>query len=101
MLGAAQQEGWGTPRTSFTDTLPLGEDSLTPLSELSASRRKKMVSSLLVEIGTFRLPTQRVRIQARVVKRVRSRYERKKPEHWHAPPLELDLDFHQILALVV
>jgi hypothetical protein len=41
-----------------------------------------------------------VRIQARVVKRVRSRYERKKPEHWQAPPSELDLDFHQILALV-
>jgi hypothetical protein len=41
-----------------------------------------------------------VRIQARVVKRVRSRYERKKPEHVQAPPLELDLDFHEIIALV-
>ena len=29
-----------------------------------------------------------------------SSYVRKKPEHWHAPPLELDLDFHQIIALV-
>ena len=32
--------------------------------------------------------------------RVRSRYERKKPEHLHAPPLELDLDFHHIIALL-
>jgi hypothetical protein len=67
---------------------------------VSSARRQQMVVSLLQEIGTFRLPKQRVRIQARVVKRVRSRYERKKPEHWQAPPLELDLDFHQILALV-
>jgi len=31
---------------------------------------------------------------------VRSRYERKKPEHLQAPALELDLDFHQIIELV-
>ncbi len=101
MLRAAQQEGLAPTRISFTATIRLVDDSLIPLSLVSTSRRKQMVSSLLVEIGTFRVPTQRVRIQARVVKRVRSRYERKKPEHWHAPPLELDLDFHQILALVV
>jgi hypothetical protein len=101
MLRAAQQEGLAPTRISFTATIRLVEDSLIPLSLVSASRRKQMMSSLLGEIGTFRLPKQRVRIQARVVKRVRSRYERKKPEHWHAPPLELDLDFHQILALVV
>jgi hypothetical protein len=41
-----------------------------------------------------------VRIAARVVKRVRSRYERKKPEHLHPLPLELDLDFHHIIALL-
>ena len=60
----------------------------------------RMVVNLLEEIGQQRLPKQRVRIQARVVKRTRSRYARKKPEHWLAPPLELDLDFHQISALV-
>jgi len=41
-----------------------------------------------------------VRSQARVVKRVRSRYKRKQPEHWQAPALEWELDFHQIIALV-
>jgi len=101
MLHVAEQEGLAPTTISFTDTIRLVDDSLIPLSLVSASRRKLLMASLLHEIGTFRLPKQRVRIQARVVKRVRSRYERKKLEHWHAPPLELDLDFHQILALVV
>lgn len=100
MLRAAQPQGLAPTTISFTDTIRLVDDSLLPLSLVSPSRRQQMVVSLLQEIGTFRLPKQRVRIQARVVKRVRSRYERKKPEHWHAPPLELDLDFHQIIELV-
>ena len=100
MLRAAQPEGLAPTRISFTATLHLVDDSLSPLSLVSPARRLQMVSSLMQEIGTFRLPKQPIRIQARVVKRVRSRYERKKPEHWQAPPLELDLDFHQIIALV-
>lgn len=59
-----------------------------------------MVEGVLREISQQRLPKQGVPIQARVVKQVRSRYERKKPEHLHAPPLELDLSFHEIIALV-
>jgi hypothetical protein len=55
---------------------------------------------VLREISQQRVPKQGVRIQARVVKRARSRYERKNPEHLHAPPLELDLSFHEIIALV-
>jgi len=101
MLRAAQPQGLAPTTISFTDTIRLVDDSLVPLSLVSSARRQQMVGSLLQELGTFRLPKQQVRIQARVVKRVRSRYERKKPEHWQAPPLEWDLDFHQILALVV
>jgi Insertion element 4 transposase N-terminal/Transposase DDE domain len=100
MLRAAESQGLAPTTISLTDTIHLVDDSLVPLSVVSAPRRNQMVVNLLKEIGTFRLPKQRVRIQARVVKRARSRYERKKLEHWHAPPLELDLDFHQILALV-
>jgi hypothetical protein len=100
MLRAAQPAGLAPTAISFTATIRLIDDSLVPLSMVSPSRRKLMIGSLMQELGTFRLPKQRVRIAARVVKRVRSRYERKKPEHWHAPPLELDLDFQLILALV-
>ena len=76
------------------------DDNLLPLGLVNVPRRQHIVDCVLREIAEQRLPKQPVRIQARVVKRVRSRYERKKPEHLHAPPLELDLDFHEIIALV-
>ncbi len=76
------------------------DENLIPLGLVDAARRQHMVAGVLREISQQRLPKQGVRIQARVVKRVRSRYERKKPEHVHAPPLELDLSFHEIIALV-
>ncbi len=76
------------------------DETLVPLSVVGPLRRQHMVEGVLKEIRKPGLPRPRVRIQARVVKRVRSRYERKKPEHVHAPPLELDLEFHQIIELV-
>jgi len=100
MLQAAEQAQIAATQISFTETIRIMDESLIPLGLVSAPRRQHMVEHLIKEIGQQRLPKQPVRIQARVVKRVRSRYERKKPEHWHAPPLELDLDFHQIIALV-
>jgi hypothetical protein len=101
MLQAAQECGVAPTQISYTATIHLLHDSLPLLGLVEPMRRAQMVSSLREEIATFRLPKQQVRIQARVVKRARSRYEHKKPEHLHAPPLELDLDFHQIIALVV
>jgi hypothetical protein len=100
MLQAASEQGVAPTDLSFIATIHILDESLTPLGVVTPSRRTHMIHGLFKEIGQQRLPTQRVRIQARVVKRVRSRYERKKPEHWHAPPLELDLDFRQIIALV-
>jgi hypothetical protein len=101
MLRAAAQAEVAPTELSLTATLRILDENLTPLALVNAPRRAQMVAGLLHEIGQQRLPKQRVRIQARVVKRVRSRYEHKKPEHWHAPPLELDLDFSQIIALAV
>ncbi len=76
------------------------DENLIPLGLVDTPRRQHMVAAVLGEISQQRLPKQGVRIQARVVKRVRSRYERKQPEHLHAPLLELELSFHQIIALV-
>ncbi len=100
MLQAATQQGIAPTALSLTETIRILDESVLPLGMVSAARRHTMVLALLDEIGQQRLPKQRVRIQARVVKRTHSRYGRKKPEHGLAPPLELDLDFHQILALV-
>jgi hypothetical protein len=100
MLRAASQANISPTQISFTETIRLMDDNLMPLSVVNLPRRQQIVESVLTEIGEQRLPKQRVRIQARVVKRARSRYERKKPEHLQAPPLELDLSFHEIIALV-
>jgi hypothetical protein len=100
MLQAAQQAQIAATQISFTETIRIMDESLIPLGLVSAPRRLHMVSALIDEISHQRVPKQQVRIQARVVKRARSRYERKKPEHYHAPPLELDLNFHHIIALV-
>jgi Insertion element 4 transposase N-terminal/Transposase DDE domain len=100
MLQAAEQAHIAPTQISFTETIRIMDESLIPLGLVCAPRRQHMVEHLITEIGKQRLPKQPVRIQARVVKRVRSRYERKKPEHLHAPPLELDLDFHHIIDLL-
>jgi len=100
MLQAAEQAQIASTQISFTETIRIMDESLIPLGLVCAPRRLHMVTSLIQKIAKQRLPKQRVRIAARVVKRVRSRYERKKPEHYHAPPLELDLDFHHIIALL-
>ena len=100
MLQAAEQANISPTQISFTETIRIRDENLIPLSLVNAPRGPHMVERVIKEIGEQRLPKQRVRIQPRVVKRGRSRYERKKPEHWQAPPLELDVDFHEIIALV-
>jgi hypothetical protein len=70
------------------------DETLIPLGLVEAPCRQHMVALVLREISRQRVP------RPRVVKRVRSRYEHKKPEHGQAPPLELDLSFHEIIALV-
>jgi hypothetical protein len=77
MLQAAQQAQIAPTQISFTETVRIMDESLIPLGLVCAPRRQHMVISLIKEIGQQRLPKQPIRIAARVVKRVRSRYERK------------------------
>ena len=96
MLRAAEPAHIPPTQISFTATVHIMDNNLIPLG-LVEPRRQHIVESVLQEIGQQRLPKQRVRIQPRVVKRARSRYERKKPEHLQAPALELDVDFYETL----
>jgi IS4 transposase len=100
MLRAAEEVQIAPTQISFTETIRIMDETLVPLTVVSASRRHHMIEMAIKEISQHRLPRPRVRIQARVVKRAHSRYERKKPEHLQAPALELDVDFHQIIELV-
>jgi hypothetical protein len=100
MLRAAEQAQIAPNQISFTETIRVLDENLLPLGLVDAPRRQYMVERVLTEISQQRVPKQGVRIQARVVKRVRWRYERQKPEHLQAAPLQLDLSFHDSIALV-
>jgi hypothetical protein len=100
MLEAASQAEIAPTQISFTATIRIMDDNLIPLSLVEPSRRQHIVESVIKEIGQQRLPKQPIRIQPRVVKRSRSRYEHKRAEHLQAPPLELDVAFHEIITVV-
>jgi len=101
LLQAAQMQGIAPTTLSFTAAIRLLDDNPPVLCGVSPHRRVQIVANWLEELGQQRLPRQRVRIQARVLKRAYPRYAHKKAEHWKAPPLELNLDFHQIVVIVV
>lgn len=73
MLLAAEQAQLSATQISFTETLRMMDETLVPLGVVGAPRRHYMVEWVLKEIRKPRLPKQGVRIQARVVKGVRSR----------------------------
>jgi hypothetical protein len=100
MLRAAEPAHIPPTQISFTATVHIMDNNLIPLGLVKAARRQHIVESVLQEIAEQRLPKQRVRIQPRVVKRARSRFEHKKPKHWQVPALELDVSFEQIIAVV-
>src|SRR6266571_501252 len=99
MLQAATEADLAPTQLSFTGTVRILDESLASLSLASPAHRLTLKKSLLLEIATERLPAQRLRFQARVVKRVRSKYERKLPLHLKAPPLEAGIDFKDLIAL--
>ena len=100
MLEAATSAGVAPTQLSFTGTIRIIDESLPALNLASPRQRALLIRHLFAEIATQLVPPQRVRFQARVVKRVRSKYERKLPLHLKAPPLEAGLDFKDFIALV-
>jgi hypothetical protein len=100
MLQAATAANVAPTQLSFTGTIRILDECLPALSLASLTQRVILVQSVLSEIAAQRLPAQRLRFQARVVKRTRSKFERKLPLHLKAPPLEPGVDFKDLIALV-
>jgi hypothetical protein len=100
MLRAATEAEVAPTQLSFTGTVRILDESLPSLTLASPTHRATLTQHLLKEIAAQRVPCQRLRIQARVVKRVRSKYERKVPLHLKAPPLEAGIDFKDLIAVV-
>jgi DDE family transposase/transposase IS4-like protein len=100
MLQAATQADVAPTQLSFTETVRIIDESLLPLGLASPAYRLTLTTHLLQEIAAQRLPVQRLRFQARVLKRAGSKFERKQPFHLKAPPLEPGIDFNDFIALV-
>ena len=100
MMHSATEAGVAPTQLSFTSTVRILDESLPSLGLAAPAHRAVLTQHLMQEIATQQLPRQRLRIQARVVNRVRSRYERKLPFHLKAPPLEAGIDFKDLIALV-
>ena len=88
MYAAALQADWDPDEVSFVHTVHVIQRSQWRLLQASCWQRPALRQGLLHEVRQERVPARRLRFQARVVKRTRSRYERKWYAHLHAPCLK-------------
>ena len=84
---AALQADWDPDEVSFVHTINVLQRSQWRLMQTSCWQRPTLREALLHEIRQERVPARHLRFQARVVKRTRSRYERKWYAHLRAPCL--------------
>jgi hypothetical protein len=85
MYAAAVQAEWDPDAVSFVHTINVLQRSHWRLMQASGGPRPALRQALLQELRQERVPPRRLRFQARVVKRTRSRYQRKWFAHLHAP----------------
>lgn len=88
MYAAALQADWDPDEVSFVHTINVIQRSQWRLMQASCWQRPALRQGLLQEVRQERVPPRRLRFQARVVKRTRSRYQRKWYAHLHAPCLK-------------
>lgn len=89
MYAAALQADWDPDEVSFVHTINVLQRSQWRLMQASCWQRPALRMALLHEVRQERVPPRRLRFQARVVKRTRSRYPRKWYAHLHAPCLNV------------
>lgn len=99
MYAAALQADWDPDEVSFVHTVNVLQRSQWRLMQASSWQRPALREALLQEVRQERVPARRLRFQARVVKRTRSRYERKWYAHLHAPCL--DASFLDLVVLLI
>jgi hypothetical protein len=77
MYTAALQAGWDPDEVSFVPTSTVIQRSQWRLVQASDFQRPALRQGLLHEVCQERVPPRRLRLQARVIKRTHSRYQRK------------------------
>jgi hypothetical protein len=87
MFDAAEQAGLDPDRLSFTGCFQILITRLPECTGGSVSSIQNWYSSLLWEMSLEVLPPRRNRINPRVIKQKMSKWAKKRPEHFHPPPL--------------
>jgi hypothetical protein len=85
-------------RLSFTHAVCVLHEATWRFAITPVCEHPALLSELLQELRSALLPPRRLRLNARVVKRTRSKYERKKSQHYHAPHIKHP--FLDIVALM-
>lgn len=87
MLEAATTRGVDPDRVSFTRTVQLVTKSLPEFQATSPAAWPALRALLLADLTASLLPPRAPRANPRVIKRQRSKFARKRPEHRGLPPL--------------
>jgi hypothetical protein len=85
-------------RLSFTHAVCVLHEATWRFAITPVCEHPALLSELLQDLRSALLPPRRLRLNARVVKRTRSKYERKKPQHYLAP--HITQPFLDIVALI-
>ena len=97
MHQSAVQADLDPDRLSFTHALCVLDAATWRFAITPQAQHPALLGVLLLELCRELLPPRRLRLNARVVKRVRSKFDRKLPQHFKAP--DLKRPFLDIVAL--
>ena len=88
MYAVALPVDWDPDEVSFVHIINVLQRSQWRLIQASCWQQPRLREALLQEVRLERMPPRHLRLQARVVERARSRYQRKWYAHLHAPCLK-------------
>jgi hypothetical protein len=88
MFQAAQRVHLDTDRLSFTGCLQILRCRMPECDSRTPQIFEAWCERLLDEMGHERIEPRRNRINPRVIKRKMKNWLKKRPEHWHLPPLK-------------
>ncbi len=88
MFEAAKAEALDPDRLSFTGCFQILQCRLPECRVTSVSSLEQWYEALLWEMSCERVEPRRNRINPRVIKQKMSKWKKKRPEHFHPPPLQ-------------
>lgn len=98
MFEAASSVGLDPDRLSFTGCFQILQCRLPECRVGSPSALAEWYEALLWEMSQERIEPRRNRINPRVIKQKMSKWKKKRPEHFHPPPLEKTFEEAVVMA---